>query len=128
MFEHFGDFAQAADATRRFRKSTGIDYVTLIAGTSDKDEAAKALPQLTGVFAFPTTIWVDRAGVVRRIHAGFSGPATGAHYTELTREFTEFTLGLLAAPAASAVPAAPEASAASAVPVPPAASVPPAAQ
>ena len=128
MFEHFGDFAQAADATRRFRKSTGIDYVTLIAGTSDKDEAAKALPQLTGVFAFPTTIWVDRAGVVRRIHAGFSGPATGAHYTELTSEFTEFTLGLLAPPAASAVPAAPEASAASAVPVPPAASVPPAAQ
>jgi thiol-disulfide isomerase/thioredoxin len=99
MFEHFGDFAQAADATRRFRKSTGIDYVTLIAGTSDKDEAAKALPQLTGVFAFPTTIWVDRAGVVRRIHAGFSGPATGAHYTDLTSEFTEFTLGLLAAPA-----------------------------
>ena len=128
MFEHFGDFAQAADATRRFRKSTGIDYVTLIAGTSDKDEAAKALPQLTGVFAFPTTIWVDRAGVVRRIHAGFSGPATGAHYTELTSEFTEFTLGLLAPPAASEVPAAPEASAASAVPVPPAASVPPAAQ
>jgi thiol-disulfide isomerase/thioredoxin len=99
MFEHFGDFAQAANATRRFRKSTGIDYVTLIAGTSDKDEAAKALPQLTGVFAFPTTIWVDRTGVVRRIHAGFSGPATGAHYTDLTSEFTEFTLGLLAAPA-----------------------------
>ena len=101
MFEHFGDFKQAAEATRRFRKGAGIDYVTLIAGTSDKDEAAKALPQLTGVFAFPTTIWVDRAGVVRKIHAGFSGPATGTHYTELTREFTDFTLELLAAPAAA---------------------------
>jgi len=100
MFEHFGDFTQAANATRRFRKSAGIDYATLIAGTSDRDEAAKALPQLTGVFAFPTTIWVDRAGVVRKIHAGFSGPATGAHYTDLTREFTDFTLELLAAPAA----------------------------
>ena len=84
MFEHFGDFTQAANATRRFRKDAGIDYVTLVAGTSDKVEAAKVLPQLTGVFAFPTTIWVDRAGVVRKIHAGFSGPATGAHYTTLT--------------------------------------------
>jgi peroxiredoxin len=122
MFEHFGDFAQAAKATRRFRENTGIDYVTLIAGTSDKDEAAKALPQLTGVFAFPTTIWVDRAGVVRRIHAGFSGPATGAHYTTLTRELTEFTLGLLADPVDSAPPAATEApAAAAAAPMPPAA-------
>jgi len=95
MFEHFGDFAQAAAATRRFRDKFGIEYTTLIAGTSDRDEAAKALPQLTGVFAYPTTIWVDRTGTVRKIHAGFSGPATGEHYTTLTREFTEFTQQLL---------------------------------
>jgi len=102
MFEHFGDFAQAAAATRRFRDKFGIEYTTLIAGTSDRDEAAKALPQLTGVFAFPTTIWVDRTGTVRKIHAGFSGPATGAHYTELVREFTEFTQTLVAEPAVDA--------------------------
>jgi len=96
MFEHFGDFAQATAATRRFRDKLGIEYTTLIAGTSDRDEAAKALPQLTGVFAYPTTIWVDRTGTVRKIHAGFSGPATGEHYTTLTREFTEFTQQLLA--------------------------------
>ena len=96
MFEHFGDFAQAAAATRRFRDKFGIEYTTLIAGTSDRDEAAKALPQLTGVFAYPTTIWVDRTGTVRKVHAGFSGPATGEHYTTLTREFTGFTQQLLA--------------------------------
>jgi len=102
MFEHFGDFAQAAAATRRFRDKFGIEYTTLIAGTSDKVDAASALPQLTGVFAYPTTIWVDRSGQVRKIHAGFSGPATGEHYTELTREFTEFTRQLLAEPAGGA--------------------------
>jgi thiol-disulfide isomerase/thioredoxin len=96
MFEHFGDFAQAAAATRRFRDKFGIGYTTLVAGTSDRDEAARALPQLTGVFAFPTTIWVDRTGTVRKIHAGFSGPATGQHYTALTGEFTAFTQQLLA--------------------------------
>jgi len=98
MFEYFGDFEQAAAATRRFRDKFGIEYPTLIAGTSDKQDASKALPQLTGVFAYPTTIWVDRSGTVRKIHAGFSGPATGSHYDELTREFTAFTESLLAEP------------------------------
>jgi len=105
MFEHFGDFAQAAAATRRFRDKFGIEYSTLIAGVSDKQEAAKALPQLTGVFAYPTTIWVDRSGTVRKIHAGFSGPATGQHYDELVREFTDFTRELLAEPVAGTQPA-----------------------
>jgi thiol-disulfide isomerase/thioredoxin len=109
MFEHFGDFAQAAAATRRFRDRFGIEYATLVAGVSDKQEAAKALPQLTGVFAFPTTIWVDRSGTVRKIHAGFSGPATGQHYDDLVREFTDFTRELLAEPMAGAPPARPSA-------------------
>ena len=96
MFEHFGDFEQAAAATRRFRDRFNIEYATLIAGTSDRDDAAQALPQLNGVFAYPTTIWVDRSGRVRKIHAGFAGPATGIHYDELVSEFTEFTRELLA--------------------------------
>lgn len=87
MFEQFGDFPQAAAATRRFRERHGIEYTTLIAGTSDKDDAATKLPQLNGVFAFPTTIFVDRTGKVRRIHTGFSGPATGEHHRKLLEEF-----------------------------------------
>src|SRR5277367_4777034 len=86
MFEHFGDFPRAAEATQRFRNHYGIEYTTLIAGISDKDEAAKKLPMLERVYAFPTTIFVDRNGNVRKIHTGFSGPATGAHYTEFVNE------------------------------------------
>jgi len=96
MFEHFGDFARAAAATRRFRDRFDIEYTTLIAGTSDTDEASKALPQLTGVFAYPTTIFIDRSGQVRKIHAGFSGPATGQHYEEQTQEFRALVETLLA--------------------------------
>lgn len=86
MFEHFGDFPRAALATQRFRQHYGIEYTTLIAGISDKDEAAKKLPMLDRVYAFPTTIFVDRHGVVRKIHTGFSGPATGDHYTQFVAE------------------------------------------
>jgi peroxiredoxin len=86
MFEHFGDFPHAAAATSRFRQHYAIEYTTLIAGISDKDEAAKKLPMLERVYAFPTTIFVDRKGNVRKIHTGFSGPATGDHYTQLEHE------------------------------------------
>ena len=86
MFEHFGDFPQAAAATQRFRQHYGIEYTTLIAGISNKDEAAKKLPMLDRFYAFPTTIFIDRKGNVRKIHTGFSGPATGAHYTEFVDE------------------------------------------
>jgi peroxiredoxin len=86
MFEHFGDFPHAAEATQRFRRHYGIEYTTLIAGISDKDEAARRLPTLDRFYAFPTTIFIDRKGNVRKIYTGFSGPATGDHYTQFVDE------------------------------------------
>jgi thiol-disulfide isomerase/thioredoxin len=87
MFEYFGDFPRAAEATERFRKHYGIDYTTLIAGISNKDDASKRLPMLDRVIAYPTTIFIDRTGHVNKIHTGFSGPGTGAHYDALVHEF-----------------------------------------
>ena len=86
MFEHFGDFPRAAEATQRFRQHYGIEYTTLIAGISDKDDAAKKLPMLQSFVAFPTTIFIDRKGNVRKIHTGYSGPATGDHYNQFVNE------------------------------------------
>jgi peroxiredoxin len=86
MFEHFGDFPRAAEATQRFRQHYDIEYTTLIAGISDKDDAAKKLPMLQSFVAFPTTIFIDRKGNVRKIHTGYSGPATGDHYVQFVNE------------------------------------------
>jgi thiol-disulfide isomerase/thioredoxin len=96
MFEHFGDFPRAAEATQRFREHYGIEYTTLIAGISDKDEASKVLPMLDHVYAFPTTIFIDRKGNVRKIHTGFSGPATGDHYIQFVSEVKDTLDRLLA--------------------------------
>jgi thiol-disulfide isomerase/thioredoxin len=87
MFEHFGDFERAAAATKLFRQQYGIEYTTLIAGVSDIDEAGKKLPLLQKFYGFPTMVIVDRRGQVRRIHTGFSGPATGEHYKQFVAEF-----------------------------------------
>ena len=96
MFEHFGDFQRAAAATTRFRQQYGIEYTTLIAGVSDIDEAGKKLPMLEKFYGFPTTVLVDRGGQVRKIHTGFSGPATGEHYTQFVAEFKNTLEQLLA--------------------------------
>jgi peroxiredoxin len=105
MFEHFGDAPRAVEAVRRFRERHGIEYDTLIAGISDKDDAASRLPQLNGVFAFPTTIFIDRTGHVRRVHTGFSGPATGVHYERMTREFETLIEQMLSEPSPAPAPA-----------------------
>lgn len=87
MFERHGDFERAAQAVRGYRKDLGIQFTTLIAGLSETDDASKAMPTLTGVYGFPTTLIIDRKGVVRDTHVGFSGPATGRHHEEYVAEF-----------------------------------------
>jgi thiol-disulfide isomerase/thioredoxin len=99
MFEQFGDMERAVPAVRGFRDKFGIEYATLVAGVNDKQNAVTRLPQLNNVFAFPTTIFVDRQHRVRRIHTGFSGPATGAHYERLIEGFDATVEELLAEPA-----------------------------
>ncbi len=98
MFEHFEEHAVAAEQVRRFREKFDIEYDTLIAGISDKTEASRVLPALSAVLAFPTTIFIDRGGRVRRIHTGFSGPGTGEHYELLQRDFKDLITTLLAEP------------------------------
>ncbi len=45
--------------------------------------------------SFPTSIIIDRKGKVRRIHTGFSGPATGVHYEEFVDDFNQFMKKLI---------------------------------
>jgi thiol-disulfide isomerase/thioredoxin len=105
MFEQHGDFTRAAAAVRRFRTRHGIEYPTAIAGRMDQRNASLAVPQLDGVRAYPTLLFIDRTGHVRKIHAGFTGPAAGMAHELLVQEF-ERTIGQLldegAAPAAAA--------------------------
>jgi peroxiredoxin len=98
MFERHAEFARAAKAVRGYRRDLGIEFTTLIAGTAD-EEAGKALPTLSGIYGYPTTILIDRRGEVRDIHTGFSGPATGAAYDEFVAEFRAQVDALLAEPA-----------------------------
>jgi hypothetical protein len=50
---------------------------------------------LNQVLSYPTSIFIDKKGKVRKIHTGFNGPATGEKYVAFKNEFEEFVNTLL---------------------------------
>jgi thiol-disulfide isomerase/thioredoxin len=85
-YEKSNDFDKAAEAVKRIQSHFQAKYDFLIAGTSNKQEAANTLPMLNKIVAYPTAIFVDKKGKVRKIHTGFSGPGTGQHYKDFVQE------------------------------------------
>jgi thiol-disulfide isomerase/thioredoxin len=86
-FERSPKFEEAKVRVEKLVRRFDIQYDMLIAGINDKQKAAQALPMLSAVLAFPTTIYIDKKGKVRKIHTGFSGPGTGEHYDKFVKEF-----------------------------------------
>jgi peroxiredoxin len=86
-YEQRPEFALAKKRLERLKDRFQIGYELLVAGVRDKEAAARTLPMLNHVLAFPTTIIVDKKGVVRKIHTGFSGPGTGKYYEEFVQDF-----------------------------------------
>ncbi|MEQ8507617.1 MAG: TlpA disulfide reductase family protein [Rhodospirillaceae bacterium] len=96
MYEYSPVFEDAVKACRRYERRYDVQYPMLIAGTMDKEAAAKTLPMINAVLVYPTMIFVDRTGAVRHIYTGFPGPATGEHHEEFKRDFYKLMDELLA--------------------------------
>lgn len=95
-FEYAPDPERAWMGLNRLKERLGIKYTILLAqyGSSDKKEAAEKLPMLDHIISYPTTIFIDRKGKVRRIHTGFNGEATG-RLQSFQEEFDSFVQTLL---------------------------------
>lgn len=89
-FEKTNDFQKSVANIKRLEARYKVAYPILIAGTSNKEDASKALPMINKISGYPTTIIIDKKGTVRKIHTGFSGPATGKNYDKFIEEFTMF--------------------------------------
>jgi len=96
-FEYAKTKEKAFNSIARMKDRVGIDYPILLAqfGSSNKTKAQEKLPMLNHVLSYPTTIFVDKKGVVRKIHTGFNGPATGDKYVSFQEEFKDFVNQLL---------------------------------
>ncbi|MBO0858253.1 MAG: TlpA family protein disulfide reductase [Chloracidobacterium sp.] len=92
-FEYTGDTARDVKQVKAFAKHLGVKYPTLYAGRVD--DAGKKLSQLVNFGAYPTAIYVGRDGLVKYIHAGFEGKATGERFTRLKNEMETLIKELL---------------------------------
>ena len=75
-FERYKDKDKAIGALSRYKSVLDVPYHVLYGGYYNKEEATGQLGFLNEVIAYPTLIFVDRENKVKRIHTGFSGPAT----------------------------------------------------
>ena len=98
-FEKHPEPEKARAALERYRVRMGVPYDVLYGGRAGRESVAEQLPFLDRLMSYPTSIFIDRAGNVRRIHTGFYGPGTGKHHEAFKRELTAFLETLLAEPA-----------------------------
>ncbi len=95
-FERTTDPYKAVHALKEYRDRLNVRYDILYAGTSSKEVASERLPFLDHIMSYPTCIFIDRLGKVRRIRTGFYGPGTGEHYENYKRNLRAFLEQLLA--------------------------------
>jgi hypothetical protein len=97
-YEYTTNFETGRKALQAFEKRFNVQYPVLVTGVTVTDslKTEKTLPQLQDIEAFPTSIFIDKKGNVRKIFTGYSGPATGAHYQAFKDEFNDLVDGLLA--------------------------------
>jgi thiol-disulfide isomerase/thioredoxin len=96
-FEYAKTSEGAQKSIKRLVDRVGVPYPILLAqyGTEDKKLAQEKLPMLNHVLSYPTTIFIDKKGEVRKIHTGFNGPATGEKYVAFKQDFNTFVNTLL---------------------------------
>ncbi|MBP7408113.1 MAG: TlpA family protein disulfide reductase [Flavobacteriales bacterium] len=94
-FEKYEDPDQAIGALKRFKKTLGVPYPVLYGGAASKEVAGSKLPFLDHLMSYPTCIFIDRNGMVRRIRTGFYGPGTGEHHEHYKRNLDAFIETLL---------------------------------
>ncbi len=94
-YERSADFSVASANVIKMKNRLNIPYELLLPGPNKKGFVNESLPMLKNFLAFPTMIIIDKKGKVRKIHTGYSGPATGQHYVEFKSEFEAFVKQLL---------------------------------
>jgi thiol-disulfide isomerase/thioredoxin len=85
-FERGTDLTKINNQLINYKKQLGIPFDIVYAGKATTAEAAKVLPVLNKVMAFPTMLILDKKGKVQRVHTGFDGPAT-SKYADFKRDF-----------------------------------------
>lgn len=94
-FEYTDDVERNRRQVKRFVERFRVTYPVLIAGTTRTARETAAVKPLEGFEGYPTTLFLDRAHRIVKIHSGFDGPATGERHARAKKEFEEAVEALL---------------------------------
>jgi thiol-disulfide isomerase/thioredoxin len=94
-FERTRTKEQAQKNLSRLISKTNANYPILLAGSTREDKAESILPMLNHVMSYPTSIYIDKNKIVRKIHTGFYGPGTGQYYIDYKANTELFIENLL---------------------------------
>ncbi len=96
-YENSTDFDRSVKSVKKFQQRFDVEYPMLITGVSVSDSlrTEKTLPQITPIKFFPSSIIIDKKGIVRKFDTEFVGPGTGAYYEAYVKAFNVFMEKLL---------------------------------
>jgi thiol-disulfide isomerase/thioredoxin len=88
-------FEPSKKKMERFIQQTAAKYTFLYVAPRGGAKRDSVLYPIEGQMAFPTGMFIDRKGIIRKVETGFSGPGTGVHYTQFVDETTKLIESLL---------------------------------
>lgn len=94
-YEAGDTYEEHVESIERLKNKLDLDFTFFVGGSAQKSLASDHFDMLNEVISFPTSIFIGRDGMVKRIHTGFNGPGTGEYYTEYienTNALIEFLL------------------------------------
>lgn len=89
-------FDQQVEKVTRMKSKLDLPFTMVIGGKASKQLASQQFPMLNQVISFPTTLIIDKKGIIRKVHTGFNGPATGDYYINFKKETFLFIDQLIA--------------------------------
>ena len=67
---------------KKFKQKKEINYTVLYGGNAKRATADVIFTMLDGIKSFPTTIYVGKDGLIKKVYSGFNGPGTGEYYDQ----------------------------------------------
>ena len=92
-YERKDDWSFVQKTLKHEKEVFQIPYSILFAGLTSK--SSESLPMLNKISGYPTLIFLDREGVVRKIETGINGPATGDLYEKWKDDLESYVEKLL---------------------------------
>ena len=93
-FERWESLEQSFPAIDKFVRDVGIPYPIAFGGRATRENIERVFPGLKNFRAYPTTLYVDKKGVVRKVYTGFNGPGTPV-YNDWLEDTQRYLIELL---------------------------------